>query len=256
MRGPVRSIFLAALAACGLTMAIASQATAATLEDTTAKSALLAVYGNPPETVPVGGGLGRNFGYGENMLFEADTTAKIGTNLSITIGGVALEAGQTYVGATVLSNKTGESEIEKTKVENPLSVALQFIDFQQATPAATYADTYDRPSIAEICGSKATCRVDPRAVTAGAHRVKIENISINVGPGTVVQGTVWGTWINGSSTTAPCIELTEPVVAADTLYETQGAAVGATAEKFKGQACLISANNNYNEKTKDAITLE
>ena len=254
---------LASLAVVICSVGAATQASAATLEDTTAKSVLLAVYGNPPATVPVGGGLGRNFGFGENLLFEAceTCTTPIGKNLGIKIGTEALEAKQTFVGTTLLSNTTGESEIEKTKVENPVSLAVEFIDFQDASPAAAFADTYDRPSIAEICGSKATCRVDPRAASAGARKVKIENISFDVGPGIVVQGTIWGVWANGNTATGPCIELTAPVIAADTLYETQGPAVGAIAENIKGDACVISANNNWftiNETTKthDVITLE
>lgn len=261
MRGPIRSILLAALAVCGLVAAMAVQASAATLEDTTAKSALLAVYGSPASNgteVPVGGGLGRNFGFGANMLFEANTTAKVGENLDITLGGAVLEAGETFLGGTVLSNKTGESEVEKVKHENPISFAIQFADFQESTVAGTsapnYSDTEDRPWITEICGSSATCKVDARKGGEGAHLVEIQDVSFNIGPGTVIQGTAWGTWENGTSTTPPCIKLKAPPteLKVDNLVETQGTAIGDEATAFSGKACLISANNNYTEKTKDA----
>jgi len=261
------SILGACLAVFALGAISVGQAAASTMEDVTAKAALLAVYGNPPERAvagePIGGGLGRNFGFGENMLFEANTAEAIGKNLTITIGGGALEANETFVGGTLTSNKTPEITVGEVKHQSPVSFAIEFIDFQDATPAASFADTYDRHSIGEMCGAKATCKVGPREGEEGARLVKFENISFNVGPGTVVQGTIWGTWINGTATTPPCIELREPPEKAsfETLYETQGAAVGAKSEKTKGEVCLISANNNWytvssTVKLHDAITLE
>jgi hypothetical protein len=265
MRGPIRMILLAAAAACGMLMATVAQAAAATLEDTTAKSALLAVYGNPAandEAVPVGGGLGRNFGFGANLLFQANTSAKVGENLSFTVGGFVLESKDTFLGATVLSNKTGETEIEKSKHENPIGLAIQFVDFQNSTAEKTaapdYADTQTRPWLAAICGSAATCRVDARKGGEGAHLVEVQDVSFDIGPGAVVQGTVWGTWENGTSLTPPCIKLKTPPteLKADTLIETQGSSVGSEATAVSGKACLLSANNNYDETTKNAITIE
>ncbi len=259
-------LFAACLAVAIVSAFSVAQASASTLEDTTAKAALVAVYGNPGSNgaeVPVGGGLGRNFGFGANLLFQAceKCTTVVGKNLSVTVGGVALEAGDTFLGGTLLSNKTPAT--------SPVSFGLTFVDFQQSTankePAATFTDTWDRPWVGELCGKEATCKVDPRGGGAGAHLCKFENVSFNVGPGTVVQGTVWCKWVNGTAEKAPCIELTEPPLNEetkfDTLYETQGAVVGGKAEKVKGTACLVSAQNNYytvnaTELKHDVITLE
>ncbi len=261
-----RKYLFALAAACALlALGIGSvgQASAAEIRDEGVKAPLLAIYGEPAANAaqPIGGGLGRNFGFGENILFEACSSAaticsrKTGENLSLTVGGVPLVAGDTYVGGTLQSNKTPEFERGGVKHESPLGFTLQFSDFQDSTAGgaltAAYSDTSDRPWIVTICGSKATCQVGPREGEEKAFLVKVEDVSFNVGPGVVVQGTVWGEWVNSRKAGEPaCIKLLEkPPANAQTtfenLYETQGANVGAAAEKIKGEVCVISANNNY-----------
>jgi hypothetical protein len=98
-----------------------------------------------------------------------------------------------------MSNKTG--------VDNPLSFAIQFVDWQKSTFGGelvpTYSDTSDRSWIIEICPPGAPkCHIDPLLFEVGAAgpTVKIEDASFNIGapgPPTVVQGTIWGKWENG-----------------------------------------------------------
>ena len=248
MRGPIRSILLAALAVCAFAAITAGQASAATIEDEA--TALLAIYGNPGSNgaaVPVGGGLGRNFGFGKNMLFQAGNG--VGTALDITLNGVVAEAKESYIGGTLMSNKTGEN--------NPLSFAIQFADFQDnfvggaATPS--YADTFDRPWIAEICPpADKACRVEA-VVKESPPTVLIEDVSFNFGPGTVVQGDVWAEWENGKEKVAPCIKIVLPPAEAgssETLAVTQTAnattfPLGTKISAVSGKACLISANNDW-----------
>lgn len=250
MRGPIRSILLAVVAVCAFAALTVASASGAVLRETTTKTAFQAIYGSPSfsTTQPIGGGLGRNFGFGENMLFCASTVqCKPSENLDIEIEKTSTEkaeTAQTYIGGTLMSNKTGAS--------NPLSFDIQFSDFQnnkvgtEAIPS--YSDTNDRPWISEICAPGAeTCRVDP-LFTVGATKVnvKIEDVSIDLG-GTVVQGTVWGTWENGKP---PCIKLALPPEKAganQNLIVTQSSVfpVGSKVTAVSGKACLISANNNY-----------
>jgi len=257
MRGPIRSILVAALAICAFAALTVGQASAANMKIVAKTPGFLAIYGNPGtngETVPVGGGLGRNFGFGENMLFEANTTKEIGKNLKIELeGGTTAEAKESFLGGTLMSNKTGEN--------NPLSFAIQFADFQNnlvsgaATPS--YTDTFDRPWIAEICAPAAAekaCKTDAQfAEPATKGGVKIENVSFDLG-GDIIQGTVWGKWANGKP---PCITLEKPPAASPTLVGTQPAAiVGVKVAKVEGVACLISANNDYYEGHKEEIEIE
>jgi hypothetical protein len=242
------SCLLATVAALAVGLAGAGQASAAMLEQ--GAVGLLAIYGTPGSngnTLPVGGGLGRNFGFGPNFMFRASTTNKPGKNFKIKIGSLTAEARDSFIGGTWMSNKTGGN--------NPLSFTVQFVDLQDsvvegvgAVPA--FADTSDRPWIAEICSPEAAlCRVDPRIAANERGDVKIENVSINLSPGFVVQGTMWGKWKNGAP---PCITLNLPPaeqVTADTLYVTQTKetfpAVGSKLEEISGEACLISANNYW-----------
>jgi hypothetical protein len=254
---------LTAVAVCAIGAAFASQALGATIEEGT--NAMLAIYGSPPAAGPVGGGLGRNFGFGSNMLFEANTTSPRKA-ISITVGTLTAKSEIAEIGGTVMSNKTG--------VNNPLSFSIQFADFQKSTvtetATASFSDTSDRPWISEICPPIATtkeCRVDPRGTEkelgAPESSVKIEDVSVNLGPGFVVQGTVWGTFINGTTTTPACISLNLPPekVPTQTLVITQtpgGAfpAVGVAINAISGEACLVSANNYYYPgNTTHAITI-
>jgi hypothetical protein len=280
MRGPIRSVLLAALAVCAFG-ALAGQASAALLGQP-GNTAFYAIYGfpgassdKPAAETAIGGGLGRNFGFGENMLFQAGNG--VGTKLSITLAsGIVARARESYIGGTLMSNKTGKN--------NPLSFAIQFVDFQDnavLTPTETkiqsLADTYDRPWISEICSPEAgtACKVDPRIVNNANGEVKIENVSFDIGPstatstGTVVQGTVWGKWKNGEAKKCPGISINLPIAAveADTLYVTQATAgvstVGEKITAISGEACLISANNDWYsiaeapaEKEEPAITLK
>jgi hypothetical protein len=259
-----RLISLIALA--GLVCAFAGlsvgQASAATLQKTVGetKTAFLAIYGNPPATVPVGGGIGRNFGFGENMLFVASTTNKPGTNISIELGTLKAESADAFLGGTLMSNKTGKN--------TALGFSIQFVDLQDNTPVAAFTDTADRPWIADICPELATtkeCKVDPRgteaALGAPESSVKIENVSFDLGPGTVVQGTAWGKWENGAKEKPPCITLNLPPekVKEETLYETQGESVGTAIKAISGKACLTSSNNDWyavgTAKEEPAITI-
>lgn len=252
MRGPIRGVALAALTACAVA-ALAGQASAATLGQP-ANLSFLAIYGNPPATSPVGSGLGRNFGFGENMLFQAGNGVGAKLELEL-VGGAKAQATESFIGGTLMSNKTGK--------DNPLSFTVQFVDFQdnRATNSLgelvltpSYADTSDRPWITEICSPEAgtKCKTDAQFAPTGEGGVEIENVSFNIGPGLVVQGTVWGKWENGKEKEgkreAPCIKLETPAANVPTLAVTQtpGApAVGTLAKSVVGKACLVSANNDW-----------
>jgi hypothetical protein len=248
MRNPVQGILSGTLVACVFMVLAGGQASAATMGQPS-NTAFQAIYGNPGSngaTLPVGGGLGRNFGFGETMLFRANTTAEIGKNIHIKLGGAVTEVRDADIGATLTSDKTGEN--------NPLGLDIQFVDLQDGTVGGTAwlwnADTVDRPWITEICAPGAeACHVDPR-FTVGTTKtdVKIEDVSLEVG-GIPLQGTVWGEWINGTAKKAPCIKLVSPpadATASQTLIATQPAAdVGASIEEIGGEACLISANDDW-----------
>jgi len=245
-------------------------ASATVVTNVTETKNLLAIYGNPAnngEVVPVGGGLGRNFGFGENILFCASTThCKSSENLSINLGGAVLLAGETWIGGTLMSNKTPNVTIKEVVHQSPVSFAIQFVDFQEnkvnTASAPAYADTFDRPWITEICGKEASCNVDAREGGAGAHLVEIQDVSFSVNAPTepiVVQGTVWGEWVNSTKLGEPsCIKLREPPekLKVDTLVETQGPAVGTLAKEPTGKACIVSANNDYTEAKLNQITIE
>ncbi|MGA2452171.1 MAG: hypothetical protein ABSG93_01520 [Solirubrobacteraceae bacterium] len=249
MRGPIRSILLAALAVCAFAALTVGQASAATLKETVSGTAFQAIYGSPAysATLPIGGGLGKNFGFGANMLFEADTFTKIGENLDIELEGkIKAEASESFIGGTLSSNKTGENL--------PLSFVVQFCDFQDNTVSGTatqsYCDTNDRPWISEICAPGAEkCRVDPLfEVGATKANVKIEDVSFDLG-GVVVQGTVWGEWINGKAKECPMIKLVLPPAKAgadqNLIVTSPAADVGLKVVAVSGKACLISANNYW-----------
>ena len=251
MRGPIRSLLLGGLAVCAFAMLTVGQASAATLKEN-GGGAFLAIYGSPSLSEvagkAIGSGLGRNFGFGENLLFQACTkcTTPVGTNLNIELeGGVVAEAGDSNMEGTLTSNKTGANV--------PLGLTIQFVDLQKSTLAGvvtpSYSDTNDRPWITEICApASVTCKTDP-LFTGPAGGVKIEDVSVDLG-GTVVQGTLWGIWENGTAVAPPCIKLEKPPAGAganQNLIVTQSSvvAVGTKVIKYSGKACLISANNNY-----------
>jgi hypothetical protein len=251
---------------------------------------LLAIYGWPganfigsrgPEQTerPVGQGLGRNFGFGQNMLFQAGggspQHAPTGRPLffEIEAGGAKFrsEACDSFIGGTLMSNRTG--------VNNPLSFGIEFADFQcnrfgkiaeagEKPPAAlvpAYADTQDQKWIAEICSpeAKKECKADP-VIPGSEGQVKIEHVAIEIGPGTTVQGAVYGKWKNGAAGGGrpPCIELkksesTEPL---QNLVVTKSSVfpVGTGVTNVGGEACLISANNDWyqqSEKTEPEIAI-
>jgi hypothetical protein len=247
------------LAALSLWLAMIGSASAATISQPA--NTFLAIYGKPNINAkePVGGGLARNFGFGENMLFEASTALKIGLNILLTHEEKKLLSEDAYVGATLQSNLTGEN--------NPLALAIQFVDLQDTTfggvTGAHYADTYDRPWIMTICAPKAEkCRVDPRFTVGTGPDVKIEDVSIDAN-GLVLQGTIWGTWVNGKAGAAPCIKLENPPASAaadQTLFDTQGGTVGLAIAGIDGEMCLISANNDWfrigSAFNEPAITIE
>lgn len=259
MRGPIRSVLLAAVAVCAFAALTVGSASAALLGQP-GNTPFLAIYGSPGSngatTVPVGGGLGRNFGFGENMEFEANTTTPR-EPLEITLGGVVAKSEQAELGGTLMSNKTGAN--------NPLSFTIQFVDFQHNTLGGAadpaYSDTSDRPWITEICSLAAVgeaCKTDAQYKQGNKPGgVKIENVSFNIGPGIVVQGTVWGKWKDGTITTPACITLEKPAAGEPTLVDTQGGTVGNAIEAIKGTACLRSANNDwYSGKENVAITIK
>jgi hypothetical protein len=266
---------LPVLAVVALGVAAVGQASAATITSGTAKP-FLAIYGYPPETAEnaakekaIGGGLGRNFGFGEDMVFQAGNGQ--GTALAIVLeaGGKEIaksEAKETILTGTLMSNKTGEN--------NPLSFTIDDVDFQdniltvegKATKVPSFADTFDNEWIAEICSPaavEAKCKTDAQFTQGNKPGgVEISNVAFNIGAPsspTVVQGTAWGKWENGAAKKAPCISLETPAAGNPTLVETQGAAVGAVAKTVSGKACLISANNDWysigEEKEEPAITI-
>lgn len=89
--------------------------------------------------------------------------------------------------------------------------------------------------------------MDPRFEVGAGPNVKIEDVSIDLN-GVVLQGTVWAQWINGEKGKAPCIRLEKPpanATADQTLIDTQGGIVGTPITAISGEACLISANNDW-----------
>jgi hypothetical protein len=259
------SVAMAALAVCAFAALSVGQASGATMEKVVGetKTPFLAIYGYPGASTKkpaveeaIGGGLGRNFGAGENMVFQAGNG--IGTALAIELENPATkellaksEAKESLIGGTLMSNKTGAN--------NPLSFTIDLVDFQDnfltvgkeaATKVPAYADTSDREWISEICSpTSATCKADAQFTcpSAGAGWVQINDVTFNIGPGTVVQGSLCAKWENGEKATKkpPCITLETPAAGNPTLVETQGAAVGAKAKAVTGKACLISANNDW-----------
>jgi hypothetical protein len=231
----------------GLAFQVVSSAPAATIGQPS-NTAFLAIYGSPTINgkEPVGGGLARNFGFGENMLFEASTLGKIGLNVKIVHEEKELVTEDAYIGGTLQSNRTGEN--------NPLGFTIQFADFQDSSFAGLggvphYSDTSDRPWITTICAPLAEqCRVDPLlTVKVAGVDVKIEDVSLDIG-GIVLQGTIWGNWINGKAKIPPCIKLENRPGAAgadQTLIDTQGGTVGKPITSIAGEFCLVSANNDW-----------
>jgi hypothetical protein len=267
MQVSIRSVLLAALAACTFVMLTVGSASAATIEDEA--TPMLAVYGNPGSNgaaIPVGGGVARSFGFGENMLFQAGNGQGTAFAIVVEVGGTETlksETKETMFGGTLTSNKTGEN--------NPLGFTIQFTDFQDSsiTESGTtvkvpfYSATIDRPWTSEICSPAAAlekCQVNSQfAEPIKKGGVMIEDVSLDLGPGTVLQGTLWGEWVNGSAKVAPCIKLMTPATGVPTLVETQGAAIGAKVKTVSGEGCLISANNNWykvgTELEEPAITI-
>lgn len=271
MRGPIRSVLLAALAVGAFAALAVGQASAAILGQP-ANTPFEAIYGNPPAAGPVGGGLADNFGFGENMLFEANSTAP-SEHIQITLPGpLVSSATDSFIGGTLMSNKTG--------IGSPVGFTVQFADFQNNSvngtteiKTAAYADNSDRPWLTNICPLKEAgteCRIDANLTEAAAEgrTVKIEDVSVNIGPtggvaSATVQGTVWGKWQDGNATTPPCIKLEMPPTAAakQTLVVTKfgagtGQALGNAITAIAGKPCLISANNDWNTASKTAITIK
>lgn len=235
------------------------------------KEPLLAIYGFPGANSiednerPVGQGLGRNFGFGQNMLFQAGGGK--GRPLSITIAeAFKTESCDSFIGGTLMSNRTGKG--------NPLSFGVEFADFQcnragevkKEVLTAAYADTQDQKWIAEICSPEAAakeCKSNALipATNEEKGQVTIEHVAIEIRPGLTVQGDVWGKWRSGKP---PCITLNLPPasVTEQTLVVTKsvvpGLAVGTKVSKVEGEACLISANNSWysqSEKSEPEITI-
>jgi hypothetical protein len=250
---------LAVLAFSVMTVGSASGATLKVKGALTAE-AFLAIYGFPNHVNgaerPVGGSLGRNFGFGQNLLFRAGNG--VGTApLSITLNGEVVHLGRdTFIGVQLESNHTGAGA--------PVASAIDFVDMQDAfigaAKGAWYADTSDQPWIMKICSPAAAvgaCKTDP-AAGAGAGEgadpgeVKIEDVSLDLGPGIVLQGTVWGKWSDGKPKVPPCITLHLPGavlagIRSQTLYVTQGPMVGVAIAAISGKVCLYSANNKWSK---------
>lgn len=264
----------AALAVFAFGTMTVGQASGATLKiaGTNFKEGFLAVYGFPSQVNvpagseqterPIGGGLGRNFGFGQNLLFKAGG-GYIGTKplkIELEGTGVKSEACDSFIGGTLTSNHTGKN--------NPLSISIQFSDFQcnkvGGVKTSAFSDTSDRPWITEVCSPEVgtTCKPDPSVPAAGNAEglVKIEDVSFELGPGTTVQGTVWGKWTQGAAKVPPCVEIKEPPTGGTGLLVTKSASflVGTKAKIIEGKACLFSANNDWvsqSEKEEPAIEI-
>jgi hypothetical protein len=256
MRGPIRMAVLAGLVLCAMVGLTFGQASGAVVRIKGSATGLLAIYGSPAVSTaqPIGGGLARNFGFGEDMLFKA-TNSVPAEGMEITLGGVVNRSEEAYFGGTLQSNKTGAN--------NPVGFTIEFSDLARATIGgqltALYSDTSDRPWTGTICSPEAgtTCKVDP-LVTAAPGEVKFENVALNYGPGTVIQGTMWGKWVNGSATTPPCFSFNLPpssAAADETLAVTQSTIfpLGTKITAIRGKACLVGANNDYYEGHKEVI---
>jgi hypothetical protein len=250
--------FVAGVSTFLLGLMVVGGASGATLKlaaEKGAAHAFVAIYGFPAvhdeAERPVGGGLGRDFSFGETMVFQAGNG--VGSLLSMTINKEVLKARDASISLQLASNHTGANVALGFQVT---SADLQDT-FLGAAHEPIYADTTDVPWIGKTCSPSIVagkCKVDPLVGSfagegAEPGEVKIEGVSFDVGPGTVIQGAIWGKWINGGNFKAPCIELHLPAalkgVSTETLYETQGAAVGKALEAIKGKACLISANNGW-----------
>jgi hypothetical protein len=242
------------------------QASGANLKIEKVSPGFLAIYGFPGANSiegnerPVGQGLGRNFGFGQNMLFQAGGGK--GKPLAITIEGIfRSESCDSFIGGTLMSNRTGKG--------NPLSFGVEFADFQcnrvNGVLTSAYADTQDQKWIAEICSPAALekeCKSNALipATNTEKGQITIEHVAIEIGPGLTVQGDVWGKWRNGKP---PCITLNNPPasVTEQTLVVTKslvaGLSVGAKVSAVEGEACLISANNAwYSQTEKSEPTIE
>jgi hypothetical protein len=230
-----------------------------------AKEAFLAIYGYPGQSSllageekerPIGGGLGRNFGFGQNMLFQAGGGKGSPLFFEIEIGGKKFKsiACDSFIGGTLMSNQTGKN--------NPLSFGIEFADFQcnkfgvigAEVLTQSYADTQDQKWIAEICSPAAgkECKADP-VIEGEEGQVKIEHVAIDIGPGTTIQGAVYGKLKGGAP---PCIELkaTPSKEALQNLVVTKGLGVGTGVKNVGGTACLISANNDWYNQFTNGIT--
>ncbi len=249
---------------------LVSEASAATFEWKAGKEkeTLLAIYGFPPETEEnvlkekaIGGGLARNFGFGTNMLFQAATKV-VGENIFMVVEEklekesteLKIESCDTFLGGTLMSNKTGENQ--------PLGLGIEFADIQcdklGKVSAPAYSDTHDQKWIVSICAPGAEkCKLEPLHTVGELEKdnVEIEHVAINIGaPKTplVIQGTAWGKWENGVEKTPPCIKLQKKpanATASQNLIVTQSESpavpVGTVATNLSGKLCLISANNNW-----------
>jgi hypothetical protein len=264
----------AALAVFAFGTMTVEQASGATMKITgrSFKEGFLAIYGFPSAAVPkaeepVGGGLGLNFGFGQNMLFKAGGGYNPSEPLSFTLktSGLETKACDSWIGGTLMSNHTGKNA--------PLSFGIEFADFQcsKANTGAlpqSYADTQDQKWISEICAPGAKeCRPEPLHEVSGLEEatVKIEHVAFDLGPGIVVQGAVWGKWENGAAGKPPCIKLQNMPAAAPqdqnlmvSESNNAGVKVGEVASVVSGKACLFSANNDWvtqSEKTEPAIEI-
>jgi hypothetical protein len=244
--------YLPALVGAYMALAVlgVGQASAATLE-TVPTVAFQAIYGNPPSGGPIGLGLGRNFGFGANLLFHIATKAKTGPEIITQFNTVSFTANDAYVGGTLMSNGTGAN--------NPLGLTIQFADFDNVfqtvegakEPVQKFSDTNDRPWITDICSPQAKlCELDPQFLNS-ERSVEIQDVAFDYGGRLVAQGTMWGKWVNGTKTTPPCIVFELPFKPTDpTLVVTQTAGspyppVGTPLKEIKGEICLVIANNYY-----------
>lgn len=269
------SLVVAGLSLVALGLVSVGSASAANLKETgvAEPTGFLAIYGTPAANgtaIPVGGGLGRNFGFGANLLFEASAKTPQKALRIVLPGPIVSEAAESFIGGTLMSNKTGKGV--------PLSFAVQFADLQnnkageekKEVASQLYTDTFDQPWIAEICSpaiAKEECKTEPRFFAPEkTGQVHIQNVSFQIataaGPLTV-QGDVWGVWTNGpKEKEPPCIELTAPpagATASETLLVTRTSAglpaVGSAIASISGKACLVSANNYWYSGKEPAIEI-
>ncbi len=217
MRGPIRSLLLAAVAVCAFAVVAVGSASADTIGSPPATNPFVAFLGVPRANL----GAALDFGIGENMVFRGGTASGVAetNNVSITLEGVTDECKDAIAAGTLVSNSTGGSDA-------PIGFDIQSVNFQKCTVGATSAPTF----------SDTKDNVWRARFKLAAEGSTIEGIVVDVG-GKLLRGSVAATWKNGAAEKPPCVELKKILTLATDPGEVKPTAIS-------GKLCLISSNND------------